>query len=135
MNQNKTNLKNTGSIIRSLCQEKGVTIQELEQKCGLGNGSVKRWELGSSPTLKALIPISNFLDVSVDYLAGLTDEKDKLEEWNRKYNLKRLAQEAQLFDSLGKLKKIFSDIELIDLDDTDMELLKAYLELLTKRKR
>lgn len=135
MNENENNLKNTGTIIRSLCQEKGFTIQELEQKCGLGNGSVKRWELGSSPTLKALIPISNLLNVSVDYLAGLTEEKDKLEEWNRKYNVKRLAQEAQLFDSFGKLKKLFSDIELIDLDDTDMDLLKAYLELLVKRKK
>lgn len=134
MNENEINIKNTGSIIRTLCEEKGITVQELEKRCGLGNGSVKRWEVGSSPTLKALIPISEVFNVSIDYLAGLTDQKDKFNEWNRKYNVKKLAEEAKLFDSFGKLKKLFSDVELIDLSETDMELLKAYLKLLTKRK-
>jgi len=135
MNENEVGRKNTGSIIRELCTERNVTIQELEKKCGLGNGSVKRWEIGSSPTLKAMIAISDFFNVSIDYLAGSTTEQSKLEEWNKRYNVERLALEARMFDSFGKLKKIFSDVELIDLDDTDMELLRAYLELLTKRKR
>lgn len=135
MNENETIRKNTGTIIRELCSERNITIQELERKCNLGNGSVKRWELGSSPTLKAMITISDFFDVSIDYLAGSTPEKAKLEEWNRKFNVERLALEARMFDSFGKLKKIFSEIELIDLDDTDLELLKAYLELLVKRKK
>lgn len=135
MNENELGRKNTGSIIRELCIERNVTIQEVERKCGLGNGSVKRWELGSSPTLKAMIAVSDFFNVSIDYLAGSTTEQSKLEEWNKRYNVERLALEARMFDSFGKLKKIFSDVELIDLDDTDMELLKAYLELLVKRKK
>lgn len=133
MNQNEIKQKNTGTIIKALCEEKGLTVQELERKCGLGNGSVKRWIDGSSPTLKALIPISEVFDVSIDYLAGVTNQKEKFEEWNRKYNVQKLADEARLFDSLGKLKKLFSDVELIDLSDTDMALLKAYIELLSKR--
>ncbi len=134
MNDNEITLKNTGSIIKELCAEKGVTVQELEKACGLGNSSVNRWVAGSSPTLKALIPISKYFDVSIDYLAGLTDEKEKIEDWNRRYNVERLAEEAKLFDSLGKLKQVFSDVQLIDLNASDMELLKAYLTLLTKRK-
>ena len=81
-----------------------------------------------------LTPISEYFNVSIDYLAGLTEQKDKFDEWNKKYNVKKLADEAKLFDSIGKLKRLFSDVELIDLNENDMALLKAYLELLQKRK-
>lgn len=134
MNKRENNIKNTGLIIKDLCKEKDITVQELEKRCGLGNGSVNRWVSGSSPTIKMLTTISEYFNVSIDYLAGLTEQKDKFDEWNKKYNVKKLADEAKLFDSIGKLKRLFSDVELIDLNENDMALLKAYLELLQKRK-
>ena len=62
-----------------------------------------------------MIAISDFFDVSIDYLVGSTPEKAKLEEWNRKFNVENLALEARIFDSFSKLKRIFSEIELIAL--------------------
>ena len=135
MNQNKINRRNPGTIVRELCEERNMTVNDLERACNFGTGSIKRWELGSSPSLNAMIAVSDYFDVSIDYLAGSTTEQAKLEEWNRRYNVERLALEARMFDSFGKLKEIFSEIELIDLDDTDLELLKAYLALLVKRKK
>lgn len=125
---------NTGSLIRALCSEKDITIVELERQCNLGNGSIKRWENGSSPTLKAITQVADYFNVSVDYLAGRTPQRDKFEDWNKKYDVKRLADEAKLFDRLGKLKSIFSEAELTDLDDRDLKLLKAYVDLLAQKK-
>ena len=121
---------NIGSIIRDLCKEKNITVQELEQKCNLSNGSVKRWEEGSIPKVSALIPVCDFFNISLDYLTSRTPNRDTFEEWNRKYNVKRLADEAKLFDSLGKLKRMFSDLGTIDFTDDDIELLKQYVKVL-----
>ena len=128
-------ITNTGTLIRNLCSEKGITVVELERKCNLGNGSIKRWENGSSPSLKAITQIANYFNVSVDYLAGRTPQRDKFEDWNKKYDIKKLAEEAKLFDRLGKIQSIFSDAELVDLDDRDLALLKAYVNLLASKKQ
>ena len=121
-------------MIRSLCAEHNITVVELEKKCNLGNGSINRWENGSSPSLKAISQVSDFLNGSIDYLAGKTPQKDRFEEWNRKYDVKRLAEEAKLYDSLGKIKSIFSEAELVNFDDRDFQLLKAYVTLLADKK-
>lgn len=134
-NTNTDTSTNVGSLIRGLCQEKGITIVELERKCNLGNGSIKRWENGSSPSLKAITQIADSFNVSIDYLAGRTTQKEQFEEWNKKYNVKRLAEEAKLFDRLGKIQTIFSDAELVDFDDRDLKLLKAYVDLLASKKQ
>ena len=132
--ENLTNTNNIGTMIRDLCTERNITAVELERKCNLGNGSIKRWENGSSPSLKAITQIADYFNVSIDYLAGRTPQRDKFEEWNKKYNVKRLAEEAKLFDTLGSIKKVFSDVELINLTDNDIALLRAYIELLKKTK-
>lgn len=124
---------NIGSVIRNLCKEKNITVQELEHKCSLGNGSVKRWEDGAMPKVSALIPVCDFFNISLDYLTARTPNRDTFEEWNRKYNVKRLADEAKFFDSLGKLKGMFSDIGVVDLTDTDIELLKQYVKILKQK--
>ena len=132
-NQNEQE-HNIGKLIRNLCAEKNITVVELERKCNLGNGSIKRWENGSSPSLKATCQIADFFDVSLDYLAGKTPQKDRFEEWNRKYNVQKLAEEAKFFDTLGKIKSIFSEAELVNFSDRDLELLKAYVKLLADKK-
>ena len=124
--------KNIGTVIRNLCAEKNITVVELERKCNLGNGSIKRWEDGASPTVKALLPIADYFNVSLDYLTSRTTQRDQFEEWNRKYNTKRLAEEAKFFDSLGKLKSIFAEIGMVDMNDHDILLLKEYLKVLKK---
>lgn len=135
MEDNVTPNKNIGTIIRDLCAEKNITVVELERKCNLGNGSINRWESGSSPTIKALLPIADYFNVSLDYLTNRTNQRDQFEEWNRKYNAKRLAEEAKFFDSLGKLKSIFAEIGMVDMNDHDILLLKEYLKVLKQIQR
>lgn len=135
MEDSVTQSKNIGAIIRDLCSERNMTVVELERKCNLGNGSINRWENGSSPTIKALLPIADYFDVSLDYLTQRTTERDQFEEWNRKYNTKKLAEEAKFFDSLGKLKSVFAEIGMVDMNDHDILLLKEYLKVLKQIQR
>lgn len=53
--------------IESILKEKGLTFSRVERECGLGNGTIKRWS-EQSPRLDKLIVISQYLEVSLDYL-------------------------------------------------------------------
>lgn len=55
--------------IKCLCEKQGITIKELEGRCGLGNGTIGYWNEGY-PNLNKLIPVANYFGVTVDYLLG-----------------------------------------------------------------
>ncbi len=59
--------------IKELCKQKGMSIRELERKCGLGHATIAKWDK-SSPTLKNLKTVANQLDVPVCELVELCDE-------------------------------------------------------------
>lgn len=55
--------------ILSLIEEAGMTDSALCQKLSLGNGSVGKWRSGRQrPSLDAIIKISQYFNVSIDYL-------------------------------------------------------------------
>ena len=58
-----------------LRNEKGIGQVELAKALGVSKGIISLWENGQrSPTLGNLLAIANYFHVSIDYLAGLTDE-------------------------------------------------------------
>ena len=58
--------------IEDLCRERGITIRQLEQLSGIGNGVISRWKT-SSPTVSSLAKVTNYFGVSFDYIIGETD--------------------------------------------------------------
>nr|DAU81034.1 MAG TPA: repressor protein [Caudoviricetes sp.] len=58
--------------IRMLCNEKVMTIAELERNLGLGAGTVSRWNV-RVPGADKIQKVANYFSVSTDYLLGLTD--------------------------------------------------------------
>lgn len=58
--------------ISRLCEKKGITIREFEQRAGLKNGAVGKWKK-SSPTVKSLQKAADFFGVTINYL--LREEK------------------------------------------------------------
>lgn len=58
------------------CLAKGVKPTNLVQELGLARASVTPWKNGKIPNGEALIKIANRLEVSIDYLLGLTDNPD-----------------------------------------------------------
>lgn len=61
--------------IEDLCKEKNMSVRQLEQGVGIGNGVVARWET-SSPTVHSLSKVAKHFNVSLDYLAGRTAIKN-----------------------------------------------------------
>lgn len=73
--------------VKQLADEQGISIPDLEKKLGFGNGSIYKWAK-STPTGDKLITVSDYFNVSTDYLLGrstirhsaepsLTDKEEK----------------------------------------------------------
>lgn len=88
--------------IRTLARQRDMSLPQLEQELGLGNGTISRWR-NSSPNTEKLQKIADYFNVSMDYLLGreqyLThkDEKDisKILEQTKE---QLLSQEGLMFD-------------------------------------
>ena len=84
--------------IFSLLSDRGISLKELSEKTGISSGNISDWKSGrSTPKTDALVKISRFLGVSVDYLV----------HGPSKYL-------ADLFSFLGKDKYYVSRIDLED---------------------
>lgn len=53
--------------IEKRIKEKRTNFKRVEQELGLGNGTIKRWST-QSPRLDKLVPVAEYLQVSLDYL-------------------------------------------------------------------
>lgn len=61
--------------IRLLCKEQGKNLFSLEKECGLGNGTINKWDR-NSPSIAKVIAVAHALEVSLYDL--LDDEQKKL---------------------------------------------------------
>lgn len=57
--------------IRSLANDRKVTLAELERNLNFSNGSLRKWET-STPSGDKIEKIADYFNVSVDYLLGRT---------------------------------------------------------------
>lgn len=53
--------------IQEICNEKGISIAELEREAGLKNGAIGKWRT-SSPTIKSLQSVAKVLKVKINKL-------------------------------------------------------------------
>lgn len=53
--------------IETLCEQKGISIAKLESDCGIGNGTIGRWDK-SSPTVKNIQKIATYFGVGIETL-------------------------------------------------------------------
>ena len=73
----------------SLISERGLTPYAVEKALGFGNGAIKRFN-NSSPSSDKIILLSNFLNVSTDYILkgqnsdnSLSEREELLIKWYR----------------------------------------------------
>lgn len=64
-----------GFILR-YCNKNNLSISAFEKMCGIGNGTVGRWEQGSNPSYKALRKIVQKTDIPIEEL--LKDEEKQV---------------------------------------------------------
>ena len=53
--------------IEGLAKRKGLTITDIERLLGFGTGTIIKWNK-SSPSMNKLLLVSDYLEVSLDYL-------------------------------------------------------------------
>lgn len=76
----------TGSIIKRLREEKGLTQAQFAEKINVSDKAVSKWETGKGyPDITLLEPIADILGVSVIELLSGNDITNK----NRSFNMKR----------------------------------------------
>lgn len=55
--------------IKTICEKKSISISALEEKAGLGNGTIGKWKSGDvSPTIDSLCAVANALGIEVTKL-------------------------------------------------------------------
>ena len=53
--------------IKEICKSKGVSVGSVEEKAGLSNGAISKWN-DASPTVDKLNAVAKVLNVKVDSL-------------------------------------------------------------------
>lgn len=60
-----------------LCKEIGMSANSVAKKLGISSGTVTGWKRGAAPKSDTLKAISEYFNVSTDYLLGISDIKNK----------------------------------------------------------
>ena len=55
--------------IRSLANQRNMSLPQLEVELGVGNGTISRWK-NSAPSTEKLSRVADYFGVSIDYLLG-----------------------------------------------------------------
>lgn len=105
--------------VKILCKEKGISQGKMEKEMGISNGASSKWKT-SSPSMEILQKLSEYFNVSVDYLMT-GKNKNNTNESNSYYFNDDARDMAQflydnpdykvLFDASRKVKK--EDIEFV----------------------
>ncbi|BFH18033.1 helix-turn-helix domain-containing protein [Paenibacillus melissococcoides] len=102
-------MKTIGERLRFLREQAGLSMNELEDSIGASRGSVNKWEKGSIPGGKYLITLSDYFNVSTDWI---------------------LKGEKEIFAQNEVSKRLNS--ELPELSYSDIELLAKFHQLTEK---
>jgi transcriptional regulator with XRE-family HTH domain len=63
--------------LKKIRNDKGLTRQQIFESTGVSTDTLKSWEYGNTkPTVENLKVLAQFYKVSLDYIAGLTDNPE-----------------------------------------------------------
>lgn len=81
--------------IEQVILSKKLTFNRVEHDCGFGNGTIKRWST-QSPRLDKLIAVSQYLDISLDYLVFGSLQTESYPAEDESFNLESIKSEQGL---------------------------------------
>ena len=103
--------------VKELCELKGISVSQMEKEIGISQGAAYKWKV-SSPSQKMFEKLSNFFNVSVDYLITGEElvqiEKPQIPDYD-----KDTMEMIRLFSKLNKEQKnsILAMMRSFALDD------------------
>lgn len=108
--------------IEDLCRNRGTNITEMCRESGASRGSLTDLKMGrtSELTARTLAKISEYLNVSIDYLVG-NAEKSPASQVKR-----GMSDEELMFALWG---------DTTDIDEDDLADVRRYAEFVRERKR
>lgn len=107
-------------ILTELCLQNNITPSNLVEKIGIARGSVTKWKNGSIPQSSTLQKIADYFGVTVDYLLGKTDQKEKPSDTEDLTAFEHIIIERLRTLSPEKLREAESYIDyLIDQQEKD----------------
>lgn len=62
--------------IKKLCKSKKITIKSLLENCNINRNFMYDLKSNQKPSVESLEKIADYLDCSIDYLIGRTDNPD-----------------------------------------------------------
>lgn len=88
----------------NLCIQNGKKPNPLGKEIGISSGIISKWKTGSIPNGENLILLSNYFNVSIDYLLGREEQNSKISECN-KFSVPDSPDEQQqkLIDNYNRL--------------------------------
>lgn len=108
------------SRTKEMAKLRGYSLDDLALKSGLSSKSIYQWDR-SNPKSENLAKVASVLNVSTDYLLGLTDEPNhymsETERMTANIDLKQAIESGAVLSWGG-----------IDIDESDNELLKRIFE-------
>ena len=110
-----------GQKIKSLREEKGMTLEELGDKVGVGKSTVRKWETGIIANMRRdkIVKVAEALGTDPAYLMGWEKEEQVADVLLKTYKSELILDE--------QLKRITEYYKLMNQSDRDM------LENLAKR--
>ena len=103
-----------GEKIKSLREQKGMTLEELGNKVGVGKSTVRKWETGMIANMRRdkIAKVANALDVDPAYLMGWEDEPISqgvmlyLEDIKNKLYVDEIAEYIEKLNDAGKAEAV-----------------------------
>ena len=75
--------------IKRLCNERDISMKDLEQATGIGTNSIYKWDR-QSPAVKSVAVVAQYFGVSVDFLIGIGESAVTEDERRLTANFRRL---------------------------------------------
>lgn len=117
--------------IKALVDEKNLSLRAIEIEANLSNNSLRRWD-NSMPSADKLATVAKILQVSTDYLMGISDYRTAYDEWDAKYNkngeMKNKVKEIEAVDTIA------AHLEDKEITDEKIKALTHYMDSLFDKK-
>lgn len=103
-----------GQKIHQLRVERGMTLEELGNKVGVGKSTIRKWEIGMIENMKRdkIAKLAEALEVSPGYLLGW--DVEKIDEVENMY------KESRQMERMSKYAEILSNLSLTDGETEQM---------------
>lgn len=102
--------------VRALLKEKGIPAKVMLQDLEINKNQLTRWEKdGTVPNKALLIAIADYLDTTVEYLTGESDEKESSESSTAPLTTEEVALIESYRNSPENVRKAVK--ALLDLGD------------------